>query len=53
MGKAQNRADITDRVWTEIETLQWVLSGRSIRRLLTGQENKLSYNNTTISSGRR
>jgi hypothetical protein len=37
--RTQNGADITDRVWTEIETLQWVF----IRRLLTGHESKLQY----------
>ena len=41
MHKTQNRDDTTDRVWTEIiETLQWVLSRKSIsiRRLLLSDE---------------
>ena len=34
MHKAQNRS-VTDRLWTEIETLQWVLSqSLSVRRRL-------------------
>ena len=35
----------TEKIWTEIETLQWVLSeSRSIRRRLEGQEEQQRYN---------
>lgn len=42
MHRTHNRAD-TDRVWTEIETLQWVLSESYIRRQIEHNERRYYY----------
>ena len=42
MHRTHNRAD-TDRVWTEIETLQWVLSESYIRRQIEYNERRYYY----------
>ena len=43
--KHNNEIAETEKIWTEIETLQWVLSeSRSIRRRLEGQEEQQRYN---------
>ncbi|MDQ3869402.1 MAG: hypothetical protein M3250_07575 [Thermoproteota archaeon] len=48
--KTKNIAE-NDKLSIEVDTLHWVSQSISIRKLLKGQQGKLSYDNTTITKG--